>query len=139
MVVDPTNSYTFDQLTTPGEEAYDKAIAFKEQIKGVRMDPSRKKLGDYQMEFMMEKFAASKEAGKTWQIFADATTEAAWSGPDLRKGCSAVPENETACLAFTQDKIDNAPSGFYNWKTLAAISAHQIALYNDDSNACACA
>ena len=136
-VVDPTNSYTFDQLTTPGEEAYDKAIAFKEQIKGVRMDPSRKKLGDYQMEFMMEKFAASKEAGKTWQIFADATTEAAWSGPDLRKGCSAVPENETACLAFTQDKIDNAPSGFYNWKTLAAISAHQIALYNDDSNACA--
>ena len=83
-IVDPENQYTIAELTTPGTEAYQKAIAFKAQMKEVRMDPSRKKLGDYQMEFMMEKFAASKAAGKPWQIFADATTEAAWSGPDQR-------------------------------------------------------
>lgn len=86
LAVDQQGTYTIDQYVTPGQEGYAKALEFKQQLTQVRDDPSRKKIGDYQMDFIMDKFAHSKAAGKTWQIFADATTEQAWSGPDLRKG-----------------------------------------------------
>eukprot|EP00965_Chrysotila_dentata_P253754 6211414-Pleurochrysis_carterae.AAC.2 len=33
-----------------------------------RWDPSRKKIGDYQLEWIFEKFSASKSAGKTYGL-----------------------------------------------------------------------
>lgn len=52
--VDSTNSkYTIEQLTTPGTEGYAKAISFKNTLEKIRMDPSRKKLGDAQVRIYM--------------------------------------------------------------------------------------